>query len=160
MVAPTGARSGWQRRPLLLSSLRVGATLLPVAASVGVALALNRVLPYASDTFPAIGRSFGLLLCSLGALVITDALARRFLPLAALLQLSLVFPDQTPSRFKTALKGGSGRRLAREVDLARRDGISDDPSRAAEQLLMLATAIGEHDRRTRGTASACACTPN
>ena len=83
-------------------------------------------------------------------MVITDALARRFLPLAALLQLSLVFPDQTPSRFKTALKGGSGRRLAREVDLARRDGISDDPSRAAEQLLMLATAIGDHDRRTRG----------
>ena len=150
MVAPTGARSGWQRRPLLSALLRVGATLVPVAASLGVALALNRVLPSASDTIPAIGRSFGLLLCSLGALVITDALARRFLPLAALLQLSLVFPDQTPSRFKTALKGGSGRRLAREVDLARRDGISDDPSRAAEQLLMLATAIGDHDRRTRG----------
>ncbi len=150
MVAPTGARSGWQRRPLLSAALRIGATLVPVAASLGVALALNRVLPSASDTIPAIGRSFGLLLCSLGALVITDALARRFLPLAALLQLSLVFPDQTPSRFKTALKGGSGRRLAREVDLARRDGISDDPSRAAEQLLMLATAIGDHDRRTRG----------
>ena len=145
MVAPTGAWSGWQRRPILSASLRVAATLVPVAASLGVALALNQVLPSASDIVPAIGRSLGLLLCSLAALVITDVLARRFLPLAALLQLSLVFPDQTPSRFKTALKGGSGRRLAREVDLARRDGISDDPTPRRRA----AVDAGDGDRRPR-----------
>src|SRR4051812_37301542 len=83
-------------------------------------------------------------------LVLVDAIARRFLPLAALLQLSLVFPDQTPSRFRMALKAGSGRRLAREVEDARANGVSDEPGRAAEQLVLLATAIGDHDRRTRG----------
>jgi HD-GYP domain-containing protein (c-di-GMP phosphodiesterase class II) len=150
MGAPVGARLGWKRRPVLATTLRVAATLVPVVVSVGVAFALNRAVPAASDTSIAILRSLGLAVCSLGALVATDALARRFLPLAALLQLSLVFPDRTPSRFKTALKGGSSRRLAREVDVARREGISDDPARAAEQLLMLATAMGDHDRRTRG----------
>ena len=150
MIAPRSARSGWRRRPLLSASFRVAATLVPVIVSMGVAFALNRMLPTASDTTTSVGRSLLLAVCSLAALVVTDKLARRFLPLAVLLQLSLIFPDQTPSRFKAALKGGSGRRLAREVDLARHDGISDDPTRAAEQLLMLATAMGDHDRRTRG----------
>jgi hypothetical protein len=115
-----------------------------------VAFALDRVLPTASGTMGALGRAAGLVVCSMGALVVTDALGRRFLPLATLLQLSLVFPDPTPSRFKTALKGGSGRRLAREIETARRQGLSDEPTLAAEQLLMLATAMGDHDRRTRG----------
>ena len=35
-------------------------------------------------------------------LLAVDRFARRLLPLAALLKLSLVFPDQAPSRFRTA----------------------------------------------------------
>ena len=142
--------SEWQRRRFASGALRVAVTLVPIATSVEVSLLVSRTLPSTSSTVTAIGRILLIAICSLLALALTDAVARKFLPLAALLQLSLVFPDQTPSRFRTALKGGSGRRLAREVVTARSQGLSDDPSRAAEQLLMLATAIGDHDRRTRG----------
>jgi hypothetical protein len=146
----TADASVWQRRRFLSGALRVAVTLVPIAVSVGVSLVLSRALPSTSATIASIGRVLLIAACSLVALAMTDAVARKFLPLAALLQLSLVFPDQTPSRFRTALKGGSGRRLAREVAQARREGLSDDPSRAAQQLLILATAIGDHDRRTRG----------
>ena len=142
--------SEWQRRRFASGALRVAVTLVPIATSVEVSLLLGRALPSTSSTATAIGRLLLIAICSLLALALTDAVARKFLPLATLLQLSLVFPDRTPSRFRTALKGGSGRRLAREVVRARRQGLSDDPSRAAEQLLILATAIGDHDRRTRG----------
>jgi hypothetical protein len=80
---------------------------------------LNRVVPSTSDALVAFGRAFVIAVCSLAALAVADAWARRFLPLATLLQLSLVFPDRTPSRFRTALKNGSSRRLAREVELMR-----------------------------------------
>ncbi|MEP7202034.1 MAG: HD domain-containing phosphohydrolase [Ilumatobacteraceae bacterium] len=142
--------SVWERRRFLSGALRVAVTLVPIIASLAMSFVLNRALPTTSDTVTAILRALLIAVCSLVTLALTDAVARKFLPLAALLQLSLVFPDQTPSRFRTALRGGSGRRLAREVEQARREGLSDDPSRAAEQLLMLATAIGDHDRRTRG----------
>jgi HD-GYP domain-containing protein (c-di-GMP phosphodiesterase class II) len=87
---------------------------------------------------------------SVAVLVLIDKLVRRMLPLAALLQLTLVFPDETPSRFRMALKAGSGRRLARVVAQARADCIADDRTTAAEQLVSLATVVGDHDRRTRG----------
>ncbi|MBK5223462.1 MAG: HD domain-containing protein [Acidimicrobiia bacterium] len=40
-------------------------------------------------------------------------------------------------------------RLADE-ELYDRDGVSEEPRRAAEQLVVLAASIGDHDRRTRG----------
>ena len=36
-----------------------------------------------------------------------DKLAKRLLPLATLLRLSLIFPDQAPSRFKVALRAST-----------------------------------------------------
>jgi HD-GYP domain-containing protein (c-di-GMP phosphodiesterase class II) len=144
------AATGWQRRHVTSASIRVAVTLVPVLISFAVGLLLNQALAAPTSGGSALGRALVISVCSLAVLVVTNVVARRFLPLAALMQLSLVFPDQTPSRFRTALKGGSGRRLAREVVEARENGLSDNPSRAAEQLLMLATAIGDHDRRTRG----------
>jgi HD-GYP domain-containing protein (c-di-GMP phosphodiesterase class II) len=142
--------SVWQRRRFASAALRLAVTLVPILVSVEVSLVLGQELPTSSSTIDAVLRVLLIAVCSLLTLALIDSIARRFLPLAALLQLSLVFPDRTPSRFRTALKGGSGRRLAREVSRARREGLSDDPSLAAEQLLILATAIGDHDRRTRG----------
>ncbi|HET7720792.1 MAG TPA: HD-GYP domain-containing protein, partial [Acidimicrobiales bacterium] len=125
-------------------------TLVPVAASLAVGLVANRLLPVATTIPGAVTRSAGILLSSLPVLVVVDVVARRFLPLAALLQLSLVFPDQTPSRFRLALKAGSGRHMTRAVEEARVNGLSEIPEEGAEQLVVLATAIGDHDRRTRG----------
>ena len=152
MIEAEGATAvtGWRRRHVTSAAIRLAVTLAPILIAFAVGLLLNHALTAPTSVGSALGRALVISACSLAVLVVTNVVARRFLPLAALMQLSLVFPDQIPSRFRTALKGGSGRRLAREVVEAREHGLSDNPSRAAEQLLMLATAIGDHDRRTRG----------
>jgi hypothetical protein len=146
----TDAGLGWRRRRLGAGALRAALTLVPIGISLGTAILLGGMVPGGSGTIGTAVHSLLLALCSLAALVVSDKLARRLLPLAALLQLSLLFPDQTPSRFKLALKAGSGRRLAREVEHARAHGLSSEPVLAAEQLVLLASSIGDHDRRTRG----------
>ena len=87
---------------------------------------------------------------SMSTITIVERAGRRLLPLSSLLRLSLVFPDRTPSRFKLALKAGSGKRMERALTEARTNGLSADRAQAAEQLVLLSTAIGAHDRRTRG----------
>jgi HD-GYP domain-containing protein (c-di-GMP phosphodiesterase class II) len=86
----------------------------------------------------------------MGVCFVVDRLGRRVIPLTALLKLSLVFPDQAPSRFSVALRSGTTRQLERRAEAARADGLDDDPSRAAEQVLSLISALNAHDRRTRG----------
>src|SRR3954449_10540539 len=153
MEEPKGAgpdKRRWQRRRGAGAAVRAGVTLAPAAVSAAAAIVLNAKLSPAA-TWPGLAvRTVGITIMSLFVMVVVDKAARRVLPLASLLQLTLVFPDQAPSRFRTALKAGSGRRLAREVESARSVGLSSEPSRAAEQLVLLATAIGDHDRRTRG----------
>jgi hypothetical protein len=71
---------------------------------------------------------------------------RRLLPLAALLKLSMLFPDRAPSRFKVARQSMSIRTLRVKVAHAR----TDTAAAAAEAALTLITALTAHDRRTRG----------
>jgi hypothetical protein len=80
----------------------------------------------------------------------TGRLARRLLPLAALLRLSLVFPDRTPSRFRIALRSGTAGQLRRQVAQVREHGVGDDVNAAAETVLVLAAALNAHDPLTRG----------
>ena len=67
-----------------------------------------------------------------------------------LLRLTLLFPDQAPSRFGIALRTGSLHRLrtwaTEEAD--REHGVS--AAEQAESVLSLAAALNTHDRRTRG----------
>jgi putative nucleotidyltransferase with HDIG domain len=72
------------------------------------------------------------------------------LPLAVLLKMTLVFPDQAPKRMAVARKAGSTRDLARRVQEAKDHGMRDAPVIAAEKILVLAGALNVHDRRTRG----------
>jgi HD domain len=81
------------------------------------------------------------------ALMVLGWLARRLLPLAVLLRLSLVFPDRAPSRFAVALRSTSVRRL-REWARTNQDRL--DEQALAEKVLTLASALNFHDRRTRG----------
>ena len=46
-------------------------------------------------------------LSATGIVSLIYAVSRRLLPLGALLDLSLVFPDESPSRFKLALRTGT-----------------------------------------------------
>jgi putative nucleotidyltransferase with HDIG domain len=83
------------------------------------------------------------------ALVLERA-ARRLLPLAVLLQLSLAFPDRAPSRFTVARTAGNVRRLHERIADAKTRGVDDDPAMAARQILELVAALSAHDRKTRG----------
>jgi hypothetical protein len=80
----------------------------------------------------------------------TDRLARRLLPLAVLLRLSLAFPNEAPSRIALARRAASTRDLEARVEAAHRHGVADEPTRAAEQILSLVAAVEAHDRATRG----------
>ena len=83
--------------------------------------------------------------------VLSSRLARRALPLAALLRMTLVFPDKAPSRMAVARRAGSTRALERQLaDKRERGAEVDEPTVAAEQILALAASLNRHDRLTRG----------
>lgn len=141
---------GWQGRDRAAKALRWLIMMAPVVVALNVSLVLNYVLPTPSSWSWAILRVAGIAIVAMGSIAVVERAGRRLLPLAMLLRLSLVFPDRTPSRFKLALKAGSGRRMERVLTEARATGLSEDKVQAAEQLVLLSTAIGAHDRRTRG----------
>ncbi|MGH8957401.1 MAG: HD domain-containing phosphohydrolase [Acidimicrobiia bacterium] len=82
---------------------------------------------------------------------VTDRVSRRLLPLSVLLNLSLAFPDRTPSRFGVALRTGNVTELKARLDQATQEGKTD-LAEATEVILSLVAAISQHDRRTRGHA--------
>ena len=78
------------------------------------------------------------------------ALSRRLLPLGALLDLSLVFPDESPSRFRLALRTGTVESLEERLHELRQANEAASAQEAAEILLQLAGALDVHDKITRG----------
>nr|WP_276308927.1 HD domain-containing phosphohydrolase [Euzebya rosea] len=64
--------------------------------------------------------------------------------------MTLAFPDNAPSRYKVARRTAGIRNLEQRVRDAREQGLEDDPSKAAEEILVLVTALSNHDKRTRG----------
>ena len=63
--------------------------------------------------------------------------------------MSLVFPDEAPSRFRTALRARSGKSLERR---AASGALPSDTQLAAEELITLMARLNHHDRHTRGHA--------
>lgn len=86
------------------------------------------------------------LVVSLGA----ERVTRRALPLATLLNMTLVFPDQAPSRFGTALKASTVGRLKERANVIGAHGLGSDNSAAATRAVELISLLSEHDRMTRG----------
>lgn len=124
----------WRRRPLLALLITVAVKLLPVAASFGAGVVLGRLVGRPAG-WPATGLWLaGLLVASTVVLVVADRVARRALPLATLLRVTLLVPDRTPNRFRIAMgqRGGDG------------------PAGDAAHLLGLVTRLDGHDRRSRG----------
>jgi putative nucleotidyltransferase with HDIG domain len=79
-----------------------------------------------------------------------ERLTRRLAPLAALLKLSLVFPDRAPSRFSVALRSGTSRQLYERYETVKRDGLGGTPAEAARTVVELIGALNAHDHATRG----------
>jgi putative nucleotidyltransferase with HDIG domain len=139
----------WRPRPLLAFALRFGSVLVPAAAGATTAYAFVSAIPNPGG--PAVVLwAFGLALTSTVATAIAERLGRRFLPLAVLLRLSLVFPDRAPHRFAMVRGAGNVRRLEERIRRAREGGVDPEPARAAEQILGFVAALSAHDRKTRG----------
>jgi putative nucleotidyltransferase with HDIG domain len=139
----------WQAHPVASVAIRLLVLFLPVAAAVVIVAALGRATPAPQGAARVLWVGWLFATGTTVALVLERA-ARRVLPLAILLQLSLAFPDRAPSRFAMARTAGNVRRLRERIDEAKARGIDDDPATAAAQILELVAALSAHDRKTRG----------
>ena len=134
---------------MLATLVRAVALAIPIAASVATAAGLSRAVPRPSGALLVVGWWLLIVVASTLVLAAVDRGARRLLPLAALLRLSLVFPDRAPPRFSMAIKAGTTRNLKAKLEAAKQGG-DEEPVRSAEQVLTLVSALRMHDRATRG----------
>ena len=146
----TDGEQRWRPRPLLSFALRLVSVLVPAAAGAASAYGYVVALPAPEVGLVTIPWVLGLVLSSTIATALAERIGKRFLPLAVLLRLSLVFPDKAPSRFAMARGAGNVRVLERRIRDAREQGVDEAPVRAAEQILALVAALSAHDRKTRG----------
>lgn len=148
MARAAAVSDRWAARPVLGASLRLLALLGPVAIGIGVALLLARLVPPPEGS-ARLGWWALVLGASVVAVFTADRLARRLLPLALLLELSLIFPDRAPSRLRAA-RTTSVRDLDTRLAKLRGQGVSMKPYDAAETVVTLVGILGLHDKRTRG----------
>ena len=140
----------WHAHPVQATLIRAAAFLIPIAVSTVYAILVSSWPPPAGSLAGGLGSWLLVAVTSTGVLILVDRIARRLLPLAALLSLSIVFPDKAPSRFKVARRAAGVRNLEARLEEAKSKGIESEPVRAAETILELVTALQTHDSRTRG----------
>jgi hypothetical protein len=136
----------WPSRPALNLIVRGLVLAVPIGASVIAGVALSHLVASPNGALATLAWYALILIPSLVVLVVVDHFARRFLPLAVLLRLSLVFPDRAPSRLAVALNAGNPRRLAACLQ----EATGADRASDTKTILTLAAALNAHDRRTRG----------
>src|SRR5207247_1611286 len=146
-VGQTRPGGRWRARPLLSLSLRAVAAVVPAACAALAATILGHLV-HAPEGPARVWWALWLLGSAMLVALAVERVARRLLPLAVLLQLSLAFPDHAPSRFTMARTAGNVRRLEERISRAKQIGVEDDPARAARQILGLVAALSAHDRKT------------
>ncbi|MGI9608442.1 MAG: HD-GYP domain-containing protein [Acidimicrobiales bacterium] len=148
----TGAREDhrWNRS-------RLGAFAVRGASAIAPFIGAWLVIRWVSDSLWRPEGLLGLLVWLAQAIVVglvasnvLDNVAKRALPLATLLDQTLIFPDSTPSRFGLALRAGSTRNLQKRLDRISTEGLGDNVAEAAESALELVASLSRHDRLTRG----------
>src|SRR5665213_1360527 len=150
-AAPALEETRWESRRVAAWSLRAGIVIAPVIAAIVVMAVVSRAAPRPrSGSLVLVAGWWTLVLASsLVALWAADRAARRLTPLAALLDLAVLFPGRAPTRFAIARKAGDLRALKSlsEKGSPRERG---DVATAAEQILALVGSLRAHDRHTRG----------
>jgi putative nucleotidyltransferase with HDIG domain len=145
-----GANTRWESRSAWATSLRLTVLVGPVVASVAAAWGCRLLLPSPTGVAGHLAVLVALLVVSTLTLVLVDRLGRRLLPVVTLLDLSMLFPDQAPSRLAVARE--AVRRRPIEEQLARVRDAGADPGAVAREILTLVAAMRAHDRPTRGHA--------
>ena len=147
----SGDTQKWGRRPLASAAVKVVSLLAPLVASFITGVVVDRLLPpFGTSLATIIVRWLVVVAVSTLLFILTDRQMRKMLPLAALLSMTMAFPDKAPSRFKVARRSAGVKNLDERVRRARQDGISGSPVEAAEEILILVSALTDHDSRTRG----------
>ena len=114
----------WRTRPGLARAVRIAILAIPFVGVTFAAWQFNQLLGDPATLIEAVARWAALSVVSTLALISIDRSARQFLPLSTLLQLSIVFPDHAPSRFKMALRRGTARHSMMQVHRKRRSTSS------------------------------------
>ena len=140
----------WRARPGLSRLITVIVFVVPICAALAGTLLVNALLPTPHGVIGHVLWWFALLAGGIIPMQLALIVMRRWLPLAMLLRLSLAFPDKAPSRYDIAKRANRTRDLHREVWAARAAGDSSTRIQAASQVLALVSAVGDHDRATRG----------
>jgi putative nucleotidyltransferase with HDIG domain len=140
----------WHARTTYAFLIRAAAFALPIAVSIAIGIVVSNLLPHPGSRAGIVLWWLALMGVSTLALYAADKVARRLLPLATLMRLSMLFPDHAPSRLKVARRFAGSRAIARELDAAHRLGVTGNRQQAAETILALVGALGEYDSRTRG----------
>lgn len=147
--ADTLGRSAWSPRTSVALTIRLAVSLLPVVASVAAVWICTTYVPAPAGTALFWTWMAGLVAVSCIASFAAQRVLRRLAPLELLFKMSLVFPDEAPTRFGLALRTGTFRSLARRVKRA--DGVDDwTMQRWAEHLVAAMTRLNHHDRLTAG----------
>ncbi|NNC80911.1 MAG: HD domain-containing protein [Acidimicrobiales bacterium] len=143
--AGTHGSFGWSRRPFFALAVRVLTVAGPLLAGWFAVRALQSRFITAEGGAGVVFWVVQAIVVAVVATHIVSRLTSRLTPMVALLNMTLVFPDQAPSRFGLALRSGMGSRLADQTTQ-----LSSDAQEAAVQALALVNSLGDHERLTRG----------
>ena len=144
------AGNQWQRRPVLSALVRTSVIVVPAVAGIAAGAVVSKVLPRATGFGPTALSLAAVSLAMLVTIMVLERAGRRLLPLAALLNLSLLFPDRAPKRFAIARRVGKPSDLQRQLQAARDHGVVGGEVAYMQTVLELVAALSVHDRQTRG----------
>jgi HD domain-containing protein len=140
----------WRSRPVLSAGIRLSTVLAPAAAAAAMAIAISHWLPVPRGTAEAAAWWGVFLAATVATWLVCASLIYKLLPLATLLDFTLLFPDAAPSRFAVLRRTANPRHLERELRRTQEIGPGTEPARRAQIILELAAALAVHDSRTRG----------
>ena len=140
----------WVANPWLARALRVILFLVPLVAGWLVVRFAGPSLARPEGTIGAVVWFAQAIVLATAVAYLVERSTRRFLPLVALLGISLTFPDQAPSRFALALRTGTVRQLQGRIDEMNQTGLSSEVQTAAAQAIEMVSLLGRHERFTRG----------
>ncbi len=141
----TSQTERWQARPRLAFLLQAVIFVVPICLA-WLAVRATRSAYWHPE---GLGGSIAWVIQAMVVAAIVSYLASRVMkqltPLSTLLKLSLIFPDNVPSRFGVALRSGTMNQL-KKSEVA----LSGTVGEAAEEAIALVMKLGKHDRSTRG----------
>jgi putative nucleotidyltransferase with HDIG domain len=149
-MGASGDGGRWRRRRLASWGVRGTVLAVPVFVATACGAAVAGFLPRPVGLMASAVWWVAVLGSSFLAFLAVGRAARRFLPLAALLKLTLIFPDRAPARLTVAMRSINLRRMRAWASTVAEDDPDAELAARITSVLALAAALNAHDRRTRG----------